>query len=96
MYKNYNMRIPVYPKIGQLCQIKQDLLHTADRHWSLQDINENHDRYKPIWLTVDDMFLVIKIIQQSMWSLQMIVLYENKIGMIRIGPENIVLVKAIE
>jgi len=79
------MKIPVYPKIGQLCQIKME----NTRHCPLMGKS-----YTILdWLGNNDIFLVINVIEHSMYAINLDVLYKDKKGRIRIKPTSIELLK---
>jgi hypothetical protein len=79
------MKKPVYPKIGQLCQIKME----NTRHCPLMGKS-----YKILdWLGNNDIFLVINVIEDSLYTINLDVLYKDKKGRIRIKPTSIELLK---
>ena len=79
------MKIPVCPKIGQLYQIKME----NTKYCPLMDSS-----YKILdWLSNNDIFLVIKVIEQSMYAVNLDVLYKDKKGRIRIKLISIELLK---
>lgn len=83
------MKLPIYPKIGQLCRIREANTKNCKRNWAL--LQEQPDT---IWLGDNDIFLVIKILNYSMYSIKINVLYKDKFGTLIIEPNNIEVLEA--
>jgi len=80
------MKLPIYPKLGEICQVKM----ADSRFCPLLDL----ESYSILdWIGNRDVFLVIKVLEYSMDSVHLDVLYKNKKGTIRIKPTNIELIK---